>query len=112
MVVKKLSDVTYRVQEVKARRRRLVIHFNRLKPFKGKIRNSQPLRGAVEPPEVNIPEQQSERHYFGSQLELTEEDDADGPGVLEHTPNQENVPQAELPSGGTPPANSPPTEPI
>ena len=33
IVVKKLSDVTYRVQETNNRCRRMIVHFNRLKPY-------------------------------------------------------------------------------
>ena len=68
VVVKKLSDVTYRVQEVKNRRRRLVIHFNRLKPFRGTIRDRQP------PSNRHTQGNEPKRHYFGSQLEVADED--------------------------------------
>ena len=47
-IVKQLSDVTYRIQSCRGRRRRLVVHFNRLKPCPDDMRfeeivNSQPL---------------------------------------------------------------------
>ena len=40
-VVKKLSEVNYRVQECKNRRRRMVVHFNRLKPYRGDMTSYQ-----------------------------------------------------------------------
>ena len=49
VVVKKLSDVTYRVQEVKNCWCRLVVHFNWLKPYNGKVADCQPLRREVSP---------------------------------------------------------------
>ena len=32
-VMKKLSDVTYRIQDLLNKRRKLVVHFDRLKPY-------------------------------------------------------------------------------
>ena len=37
-VVRKLSDATYRIQNVRAQRQRLVVHFDRLKPCPSNIR--------------------------------------------------------------------------
>lgn len=42
-VVRCLSEVTYRIQDVRVRRRRLVVHFDRLKLCPEDIRLSQPL---------------------------------------------------------------------
>ena len=74
VVVKKLSDVTYRVQEVKNCRRRLVVHFNWLKPYKGKVADRQPFRREVSP-DMQTQSEEPQHHYFGSQLELTDKGD-------------------------------------
>ena len=69
-----LSDVTYRVQEVKNRRRRVVVHFNRLKQYTRdttthqQSRSEEPRQG-TETPEV------SRRHYFGANLEVADDED-------------------------------------
>ena len=76
VVVKKLSDVTYRMQEVKNRRRRLVVQFNRLKPYKGKGANCQPSQREVSP-DRQMQSKEPRHHYFGSQLELADEGDID-----------------------------------
>ena len=78
VVVKKLSDVTYRVQEVKNRRRRLVIHFNRLKPYRGKISKCQRPQRDSQSSNVHMQDEDPKRHYFGSHLELAD-DDSDTP---------------------------------
>ena len=74
VVVKRLSDVTYRVQEVKNRRRRIVVHFNRLKRYTRDTTmhqqsRSEELRKGTETPEV------SRRHYFGANLEVADDED-------------------------------------
>ena len=74
MVVRKLSDVTYRVQEVKNCRRRLVVHFNRLKPYKGKVADRHSFRREVSP-DMQTRSEEPRHHYFGSQLELADEGD-------------------------------------
>ena len=73
VVVKKLSDVTYRVQELRNRRRRLVVHFNRLKPYRRTDARHQWSRKESDPPTVQRKEE-PERHHFGSQLELVDDD--------------------------------------
>ena len=97
MVVKKLSDVTYRVQEAKNRRRRLVIHFNRLKPYRGKVTNCQLPQRESQSSDVHTQDEEPKRHYFGSQLELAD-DESDTPilpAPSEHNADPENEPQGE-----------------
>ena len=97
VVVKKLSDVTYRVQEAKNRRRRLVIHFNRLKPYRGKVTNCQLPQRESQSSDVHTQDEEPKRHYFGSQLELAD-DESDTPilpAPSEHNADPENEPQGE-----------------
>ena len=99
-VVKKLSDVTYRVREVKNRRRRLVVHFNRLKPYKGKVADCQPSWREVSP-DMQTQNEEPQHHYFGSQLELVDEGDIDVsivPPPAEHNPEPRIEPQQEMPN--------------
>ena len=74
MVVKKLLDVTYRVQEVKNCWCRLVVHFNQFKPYKGKVADHQPFWREVSP-DMQTQSEEPRHHYFGSQLELADEGD-------------------------------------
>ena len=93
----KLSDVTYRVQEVKNCRRRLVVHFNRLKPYKGKVADRQPLRREVSP-DMQTQSEEPRHHYFGSQLELADEGDIEvsiAPSASEHNTELGIEPQGE-----------------
>ena len=97
VVVKKLSDVTYRVQEVKNCRRRLVVHFNWLKPYKGKVADRQPLRREVSP-DMQMQSEEPRHHYFGSQLELADEGDIEvsiAPSPSEHNTEPGIEPQGE-----------------
>ena len=96
VVVKKLSDVTYRVQEVTNRRRRLVIHFNRLKPFRGTVSDRQPQQQEPRPSDGHMQGEEPKRHYFGSQLELAEED-SDTPALP--SPPELNADPAPEPQG-------------
>jgi hypothetical protein len=100
MVVKKLSDVTYRVQEVKNRRRRLVIHFNWLKPFRGTIADNQPLQKEPCSSDKRTQGEEPRYHYFGSQLELAEEesDIPPLPSPPERNADPAPEPQGELPN--------------
>ena len=75
-VTKKLSDVNYRVQECKNRRRRMVIHFNRLKPYRGDVTGYQQGTRRQSPPVHPDPTAQTtEPHYFGADLEIVDEDE-------------------------------------
>ena len=100
VVVKKLSDITYSVQEVKNRRRRLVIHFNRLKPYRGNVTNCQLPQRESQASDLHTQGEEPKRHYFGSQLELA--DDESNPPTLP-APSEPNAgrapePQRELPN--------------
>ena len=100
VVVKKLSDVTYRVQEVKNCRCRLVVHFNWLKPYKGKVGDRQPFRREVSP-DMQMQSEEPRRHYFGSQLELADEGDIEVsivPSPSEHNTEPGIEPQGERPN--------------
>ena len=79
MVIKKLSDVTYRVQELRNRRRRLVVHFNRLKPYRSRDARHQLLSKETGSPKGQRKEE-PKQHHFGSQLEVVD-DDGDNPVV-------------------------------
>ena len=46
-VVKRLSNVTYRVQHCNNRRKRIVVHFNRLKPYKQRVPTTVKVRAKV-----------------------------------------------------------------
>ena len=96
VVAKKLSDITYRVQEVTNRRRRLVIHFNRLKPFRGTVSDRQPQQQEPRPSDGHMQGEEPKRHYFGSQLELAEED-SDTPALP--SPPELNADPAPEPQG-------------
>ena len=96
VVVKKLSDVTYRVQEVKNCRRRLVVHFNRLKPYKGKVADRQPLRREMSP-DMKTQSEEPRNHYFGSQLELVDEGDIEVSIAL--SPSEHNTEPGIEPQG-------------
>ena len=100
VVVKKLLDVTYRVQEVNNCRHRLVVHFNWLKPYKGKVADHQPFRREVSP-DMQTQSKEPRRHYFGSQLELADEGDIEVsvvPSPSEHNTEPGIEPQGEMPN--------------
>ena len=87
-----LSDVTYRVQEVKNRQHRLVVHFNRLKPYKGKVPDRQPSQREVSPDMQTQSEEQ---------LELADKGDIDVsivPSPFEHNTEPGIEPQGEMPN--------------
>ena len=71
VVVKCLSDVTYRVQDVENRRRRVVVHFNRLKPYNAVHRSS--TRACTE--SRRSPVETQETPHFGETLELIDEEE-------------------------------------
>lgn len=74
VVVKKLSEVTYRVQHSQDKRRRTVVHFDRLKPCPANIRVRQstaPTEGTPPLPAVQ------RRNNVGDHLELCEPDDVE-----------------------------------
>ena len=80
-VVKQISDVTYRVQHVKNRNKRLVVHFDRLKTCHPQTRlndgcSSTPTESQrSEPAEPQESEQPNVQ--FGTHLEIMEDSDMD-----------------------------------
>ena len=81
-VVKRLSEVTYRIQHVRNRAKRLVVHFDRLKKCHPNVRLSEQPKNTT--PQANIhpagseQQQLSTNHEFGTQLEVVEEVDPTG----------------------------------
>ena len=80
-VVKKISDVTYRVQLLSNNRKRVVVHFDRLKFFKGKVSDEFPNNSRPEPAskdshskDVGSSDQASPPE-IGKYLELCDDDD-------------------------------------
>ena len=106
-VVKKLSDVTYRIQDVLNKRRRLVVHFDRLKPYLSSLTETAP-RDLQE-----SPQEQQRSHPVGHNLELLDGDNPPAPGPLPilHPPpmppppptSQSVPPPPPLPSQSMPP---------
>ena len=85
VVVKRFSDVTYRVQDVNNRRRRMVVHFNRLKPYKQRVQTPVKDRAKDKPPQSStLP-----RHHFGAELELVDDECEDSVT----TPHSDDPPQ-------------------
>ena len=79
-VCKKLSDVTYRIQNVKNRRNRVVVHFDRLKRFsarEGTLQVPAEEPGSSQLSSIPVRLGQSEVPSPGSNLELCESDDDD-----------------------------------
>ena len=74
VVVKKLSDVTYRVQEINNRRWRMIVHFNRLKPYKHSTSWYQNSRREQIPSDVGRQEEKHGQHYFGTNLEVVDDE--------------------------------------
>ena len=70
-VVKKLSDAVYRIQELRNKRRRVVVHFDRLKPY---LATSPETPAGWSPPN-NFREEYNQQPPVGHSLELLEEDD-------------------------------------
>lgn len=94
VVVKKLSDVTYRVQEINNCRQRMVIHFNRLKPYKHSTSLYQSSRREQSLSEAGKQEK-CEQHYFGSNLEVVDDEVSEqaslsSSGSPENNVNQRN----------------------
>jgi len=90
-VAKKLSESTYRVQNVRNKRKKLVVHFDRLKPYL-----SVPLESENQPTDHEAVEKNTSNHpepiqhqSFGQNLEVVEED---SPPVVQQGPA---TPQAQ-----------------
>ena len=95
-VVKRLSDITYRIRNLKTKRQRQVVHFNRLKPYlvameqQSTAENSAP--GSEETPAASVPQQTRERQ-FGDQLNIVDPDPEDPPST-ETIPQPNTAPQS------------------
>ena len=78
-VMKKISDVTYRVQNLQRRKDRQVVHFNRLKPYPKDIRLERPKQLVTQPscPRNAVPLTQPTP--LPSDIELVEEDEEISP---------------------------------
>ena len=89
-VIKKISDVTYRIQDPNRRSRRHVVHFNRLKKC------TSPPKSPQSTPDVS-PEQVMDKETppisFGTNLEVVDSDDAPPryPARAHHPPNRYGV---------------------
>ena len=81
VVVKRLSNVTYRVQDCSNRRKRMVVHFNRLKQYKQRVQTTAKVKAKDKPPQDNT----QPHHHFGAELELV--DEFEGDVVLTHRGN-------------------------
>ena len=79
-VVKRLSEVTYRIQHVKNRAKRLVVHFDRLKKCHPNVRLSEQFDNNQSPANNHTAsseqQQLSTNNEFGTHLELVEDVDA------------------------------------
>ena len=105
-IVARLSDAVYRIQHIQLRRKRLVVHFDRLKPCSSTTR--QPEEGQQACPS-DLP---SSPPPIGTTLELLEGTDPEFP-VVSTRSSPGNITQATTPS--TPPTGSrmsPDTSPV
>ena len=79
-VVKRLSQVTYRIQHVKNRAKRLVVHFDRLKRCHPNIRLSEQFNNTQHPAnDYTISDEQRQgptNNEFGTHLEVVEDSDS------------------------------------
>ena len=69
-VVKCLSNVTYRVQDINNRCKRMVVHFNRLKPYKQRVQT--PLKDKAKD-KPSLQDNTQPTHHFGTELELVDD---------------------------------------
>ena len=100
VVVKKRLDVTYGMQEVKNQHRRIVVQFNWLKVYKGDTTQYQLSRKELHSPDGPKKRKEPAQHYFGSYLEITDEEESDAPSMptpLVSNKYGGNKPQEELP---------------
>ena len=75
-VVKKVSDVTYRIQQQQGRRTRKIVHFDCLKPCSGNIQlSSTHTQINSEDTTAQPDNHRSVTHTFGNHTELLDEDD-------------------------------------
>ena len=74
-MVKKLSDIVYRIQDTRSRRKRQVVHFDRLKPCDPNMRiaqGNQPTRNTSPAPAPAINTEPP-----GTNVQLLDDDDMD-----------------------------------
>ena len=97
-VVKKISDVTYRVQLLSNHRKRVVVHFDQLKFFKGKVSDEFPNNSRPEPAskdshskDVGSSDQVSPPE-IGKYLELCDDDEAPELVITGTTPPSRRYP--------------------
>ena len=78
-VVKQISEATYHIQLVSNLRKRVVVHFDRLKPFKGHVSRMDigDPRDPESRTEVDTSLDQTCHPVVGEHLELCEDDDDD-----------------------------------
>lgn len=88
-VVKQLSDVTYRIQHVNSRAKRLVVHFDRLKECHPNVRLSK--QSDDNQPQANVHHvraQQQPNQEFGTHLDVVEDiDSTDNQCPDQHPPS-------------------------
>ena len=102
VVVKKISDVTYRIEEVANRRKRRVVHFNRLKlcgePQQADQQPDQPTSG---PPSSTVRRPHIPSSYMPDETDLMYSDETaaevDGTAtrIVEEVPRETQVPIPE-----------------
>ena len=102
MVVKQISDITYRIQHAHHPRKRMVVHFNRLKPFNGDV---QETKKGNEPP-VRSSETPSTQLSTSHTLTLCDDDDDDDDvgddGVANAEPSSGSATQRYVPTSHPP----------
>ena len=104
-ILKCLTNITYRIQDIRFPKRKSCVHFNRLKPyFTPESQSAQlhhpPVRS---PPPVQCPPNRQHPQDLGSQLVLVDGDDSDNiqastQNPIHHepsTPNQPRYPQRQ-----------------
>ena len=74
-MIKKISDVTYRIQNLQRRKDRQVVHFNRLKPGPKDIRLEGENQPATQPSQPRNAAPQTRPTPLPSDIELVEEND-------------------------------------
>ena len=80
-VIKKISDVTYRIQNLQRRKDRQVVHFNRLKPCPKDICLEGENQPATQPSQSRDAAPQTRPTPSPSDIELVEEDDVIFPTI-------------------------------
>ena len=80
-VIKKISDVTYRIQNLQRQKDRRVVHFNRLKPCPKDIRLEGENQPATQPSQFKNAAPQTRPTPLPSDIELVEEDDVIFPTI-------------------------------